>query len=94
MKNSVSISSLTKPIAAFLKRYHIVLFVLIVAGSLAVALFTLMQSVQPSSDQPPVTTSSLRFDQSTIDAIDQLGTRDDTRGKLNLPSGRVNPLSE
>ncbi len=75
----------------FLYRYHIVLFVLIVIGSLAIATFLLNSAMSPAPISSPETSKTSSFDTKTMDKIDALRT---TSTPLVLPTGkRTNPFN-
>lgn len=87
-------ASLTRSINNFLRRFHVMLFTIIVLGGLAAAIFSLYRIIDTSS-QPDdsIAPSTLRnFDEPTIEAIDQLRTTDDNQ--FSLPPGRNNPFVE
>jgi hypothetical protein len=85
-----------KAIAAFLRRFHVTLFVLIVFGGLALVVFMLNSVIIRSSDTSGYTpeTPNATFDQATIDRIEELQTRDQSGGTLQFPPGRTNPFVE
>lgn len=84
-----------KPFLAFLKRYHLVIFVVIVVLLLSVAILLLngIVSIASGTDAPVQSTSS-NFDQATIDRIKELKTSDQPSEPLDLSKGRINPFSE
>lgn len=96
MKSDLSLSAVISFISWFLKRFHVVIFVVIVFGSLAAAVLILSSIVQSSTDtsnQDP-TRLNTSFDQDTINRIEELRTRDDNQGTAPLPDGRINPFVE
>ena len=93
MKKSASLDTALKPVASFLQRYHLVIFVLVVAGSLALAIFSLHRVVNVNADSEIVAPQS-SFDTETMERIENLQTRENASGELDLPDGRTNPLYE
>jgi hypothetical protein len=96
MNIKFSLDTIRKALTAFLRRFHITLFVLVVFGGLAIVVFMLNGIIVRSSDTSDYTpeTPSASFDQATIDRIEELQTRDQTNGGLTLPPGRTNPFIE
>lgn len=93
MKN---ISFNQKALAAFVKRYHFVLFIVITVLILSVAVILLTGLAYKASgeDSLPQTETSTQFDQTTIDRIKQLKTSDQPSQPLDLSQGRINPFGE
>lgn len=93
---SISLPTIKKAFFAFLHRYHAVLFVVIVLGSLGVVILLLNSSIiasTESNDYTPQTTSTT-FDQATMKRIEELKTRDQNTS-LDTPAGsRINPFVE
>ena len=93
---SISIPALKKSFFAFLHRYHVVLFVVIVLGGLGIVVLLLNNSIIASTeanDYTPQTTST-SFDEATIKRIEELKTRDQNTD-INAPAGsRINPFVE
>ena len=79
-------------IVAFFKRFHLVLSILLLAGSLTVAIF-MLNSLIARSQQDGTPSGITRFDTDTIDQINQLQTREDETN-FSLPNGRINPFIE
>lgn len=95
MNISISLTSIKNFIVRGLHRYHVVLFVIIVLGGLALMVFFLNLILIRSSESDGYTSSSnnASFDQQTIDRIEGLKKADDSSSQLNL-SGRSNPFVE
>ena len=94
MNASLSLDSLVVPLKNFLKRFHFVLFVLAVAGGLAVAIFMLNSLINDSQQEVPTSTKA-SFDTKTIERIERLRSKDESTGsQLQLPAGRTNPFIE
>jgi hypothetical protein len=86
-----------KAIINFLHRYHVVLFAVIILGGLAFMVLSLNNIIVASSeagaDYTPAGTT-FTFDEKTIKRIDDLKSRDQATGELDLSSGRTNPFVE
>lgn len=91
----VSAETILSPISHFLKRFHVILFTTTVVVGTAVAVWFLLGAVNTSSKPsgnavaPPT-----GFDKETIEKLDQLTNQPDPNGPLNIPDGRINPLSQ
>lgn len=92
----ITLDSLTKNIVQVFKRYHVVIYVLLVIGGLGVAVLFLNQTVESSaqSNGYESTANNTSFDQATIDRINQLGNGSDAQNTIDLDKGRVNPFIE
>lgn len=95
MNVNFSLESIKKQTTRFLHRFHIVLFVVIVLGGVAMVIFMLNGIIIRSSESDGYVpnTSTANFDQTTIKRIDELKTRDQNNPNA-LPSGRTNPFIE
>lgn len=84
-----------KQLSAFLYRHHLVLFVIIVIGSMSVVVFLINQSLINSTDTSDVTDSQvLNFDEKTIDKVNSLKSTG-SQQPLHLPTDkRTNPFVE
>jgi len=96
MNMNISLGAIKKSFAAFLHRFHITIFVLVVFGGLAFVVFMLNNVIIRSGDSTGYTpeTPSATFDQDTITRIEELQTRDQANSTLQLPPGRTNPFVE
>lgn len=92
----VSLTSLKKLLGRFLGRFHVVIFVVIVLGGLSVVILLLHSIISASNDPSGYTPSGISssFDNATIERVEQLKTRTEESGELNLPPGRNNPFVE
>lgn len=96
--NNINIQSFIKPVAHFLRRFHVTIFVVLLTASLAVAILVLNSiqikaSTAPEDYQPQG--SDTTFDQSTIDRIEALQTADEIGNEFVLPQNvRTNPFVE
>lgn len=91
--NSLSVSDVTSILFRFLHRYHVMLFVVITLGGLAVATYVLNGVVSSASVITNVN-SSTAFDQQTIDKIMSFKTSSQQHGQYTPPAGRSNPFAE
>jgi len=105
MKKNVKINPI-KSISNLLKRYNLVLFIIIVVCGLIYAILMLTNIlIEPSADSAQTSTATSSstdnsnnnttvFDQKTIDNLNKLKTSANNTGDQTLPAGRVNPFSE
>lgn len=96
MKTGITLSGhdIGRKISKLLYRFHFVIFVVIVVGSMAVAIFMLNQTINRAVDTSQmVHPIPERFDQETIDRLNELDT-DGTQRDIDLPDGRINPFNE
>ena len=94
---NLSLAPLKKSLSAFLHRFHVLVFVIIALGGLIWAILILNSIiVQSSSDDDgyAAPASTAAFDQATIKRIEDLKTRDQASGELDLSKGRSNPFVE
>jgi hypothetical protein len=98
MKQSTDVSALFKPIGRFFQRFHLTVFIVIITGGLAYSVVSLYNVLSDASTLPATTIatnpSSTSFDQSTIDRLNQMYTRDTAPSSISLPAGRINPFGE
>jgi len=88
----LSPQAIKKIIIAFLHRFHVVIFVILILGGLAVIILLLNNIVIRSGQSNGYTpdTSNASFDQSTIKKIEDL----QNRSQSPPTSGRINPFVE
>ena len=95
---NIDLSKVPAKLSSLLRRFHVVLFVVVVFGSLAVAVLVLSSILQTSttpSDQLDTSTGlSSSFDQTTIDRVGKLRTGSESPANSSLPQGRINPFAE
>lgn len=92
----ISLVTIKKSSRHILRRYHVLLFILLVLGGLVFVILNLNSIVlisSTSTDYTPGTTTST-FDQETIDRVNSLKSRDEAAAELNLITGRSNPFVE
>lgn len=90
MKNSINIAQITRPFTQFMRRFHTLLFFLLVSGGLFVAILMLMSIIGVSSTTASSsdTTISGQFDTATIQQLKQKSVPAAPQGK------RTNPFFE
>ena len=74
--NNPTSNQLLAPLWKILHRYHFIIFVVVVFGSLSIATLFLYTTIIKSSEIAPSTTSST-FDQETIDKVNELKTAEE-----------------
>lgn len=77
-------------------RYHIVMFIVLLTISLSIAVLLLSKIVDKAGgteSEVPLTNSS-RFDEETIERINQLKTSDEPSTPLDFSKGRISPFNE
>lgn len=91
MKTSLDIRSIKEVIADFFRRFHTLLFFLIVSGGLFVAILTLLNIISVSSSVAPDSSDAIsgEFDQATIERVSNLGGR-----SASQPGNRASPFVE
>lgn len=93
IKLNLSTQSIKRAIVAFLHRFHIIIFVILILGGLAVVILLLNNIVVRSGQKDGYIsdTSTGTFDQTTIKKIQDL----QNRSQSPIPtSGRINPFVE
>lgn len=91
--NNLSLSTTKTSFVAFLHRFHLVIFVVLVVGSLAFAVFSVSVVLQQSTQNDLSQAPNSQFDTATINRVNQLHTSDENT-TLSLPGGRTNPFVE
>lgn len=83
-------------ITEFFKRYHLVIFVVIVVILLSIAILLLSKVASKASGDgaTPTGSSISTFDQETMDKIKKLKTSNDPIEPLDFSKGRVDPFNE
>ncbi len=89
-----STTNVKHSLSKVLYRYHVVLFVVIVIGGMAVVVFLLNQTIQAATDTSQIIPQGVEsFDQETIDRLNDLTTSSQITD-IKFPQGRINPFSE
>ena len=98
-KNKVTIkknrSGVSRKLSDFFKRFHLLLFFILVVACLAAGVLLLNQTLTETSDQEftsDITAGSI--DQSTLTRIEALHTSDRPNTPPTIPAGRINAFSE
>jgi len=94
MKNNISLSDIGSKLSAFLQRYGVFVFFLIVAGGLISAIF-LLNIVITRTDEADGYVSdvnNISFDKETIDKIRALRSSDQQTAKVEDATGRILPF--
>lgn len=96
IKLNISLATIKKALYGFLHRFHLVIFVVLILGGLAISVFILNTVIITSSDTSQFTSEGVKpsFDQATIKKIEELKTRDQNNDTFTLPQGRTNPFVE
>ncbi len=96
IKLSISSSSIKRLFSQMLHRFHIIIFVVVVFGGLAIVILMLNNIIVKSGDTSGYspTSNSSTFDQTTIKRIEELKTTTQNSGDLDLSHGRTNPFVE
>lgn len=92
----ITLNGIKNGISRTLHRFHILLFAVVVLGTLIVAVYLLNQ-ILVASDQSNgyvAKSNTSSFDNVTIGKINQLRTIDEPSIPLTLPAGRINPFVE
>ncbi len=94
MDISISPTAIKSFASRFLRRYHVVVFVVFALGSLAIAIFSLGQVISLSDKANGYVSNqnNTSFDQATIERLRGLKNSSESTEKLNFPDGRVNPF--
>lgn len=87
---SISLSNIVEPVAGFIRRFHMLLFFLLVSGGLFVAIAVLISIINVSSNSNVGSDNAIdgTFDESTIQRIEQ-----DTTNTA-VPGNRPSPFVE
>lgn len=95
MKN-ITLSSLFKPVTTLFRRFHMTLFVVLIAACLGLAVVVLNTILDESSTADGYTspTDAGSIDQPTLDRIKALHTSKESFPKFVTPPGRTNPFAE
>ncbi len=91
MKNSPELDKLLSSISAFLRRYHVMLYVLTVVVGVSIAILMLNGLINSSKQTDHPFPEPARFDKQTIERIEGF-TTPDKNTKFKLPPGRINPF--
>lgn len=95
-KNDLTLDMITKPLGAFLNRFHLVTFVIIVVGSLAAATYLYYNQIIAAEDTTNATSVEPmpNFDTATIDQLNQLKDTNEATDLVLPDNQRINPFME
>lgn len=87
--DNLNLTNLFRPLVSFVRRFHTLLFFLVVSSSLAIAILVLISIIALAPLSAPTSDKAINgtFDQDTIDRIER-GTTP------SQPSGRQSPFVE
>ena len=90
---SLSVSDISKPIVKFLKRFHTIVFFLIVSVGLFISIATLLPITSLSTEVAPSAGQKIdaSFDQATIDRLQK---KDESPDSSYQPGKRKSPFTE
>lgn len=85
-----------KAVIRTITRYHLTIFIVLVASGLGFAVFTFANLLNESSSDDTYTSpiGAGTIDQATLERIKVLHTSDEPTPSIVLPEGRTNPFSE
>lgn len=88
-------SAFLKPIKAFFRRFHLLIFFVFVVGCMAAAVILINKTLADSSSQDY--NSSINagsIDQATLERVQSLHPSSEPAPAPTMPPGRVNPFAE
>lgn len=87
MKNNINLTSFIKGFAGFIRRFHTLLFFLVVSGGLFVAILMLLSIISLSSTTASNSNQTIdgTFDEATIQRVKQDSTEQITPGPRQSP---------
>lgn len=88
-----SLDSIKQPIASFFRRYHLIVFIVVVVGLLIFVMFEINSIIKSSSSSNGTAPTSQKFDQATMDKIRALNSSGNSAAPLKL-TGRYSPFVE
>lgn len=96
MEDIKDIRDIQNKIVPFIRRFNLVIFIVIVVLVLSVNVVMLYGVVEKASgtDLDGTAGGGAQFDQETIDRLEKLKTSDQPSTPLDLSKGRINPFSE
>jgi hypothetical protein len=91
MKTSIDIRAIQESITDFFRRFHTILFFLMISAGLFIAILILLNIIELSSKAATGNTDKILsdFDQTTIDRVNSLGGR-----SASQPGDRSSPFVE
>lgn len=91
-----SLRNIKKLFATTLRRFHVVIFIVIVAAGLTTAVLLLNGVILKTNDSASLAPDGAKttFDQTTINRIKRLKTSSEPSTPLDFSKGRISPFSE
>ena len=84
-----------KPVKAFFRRFHLLIFFVFVVGCMAASVILINQTLTESSLQDYNSTINAgSIDQATLERVQSLHSSSEPTAAPTLPAGRVNPFAE
>lgn len=97
MKSNISLDAIPALFTKILRRYHVMLFTVLILGGLVVLMYVINQTINTSTDTTQIEGQGQLeqpFDKKTIDQLQELDNNSQS-SELNIPSGqRVSPFVE
>jgi len=88
-------SNLLRPVGAFFRRFHFIIFFVFIVGCLAASVILINKTLTESSSQDYTSTINAgSIDQATLERIQSLHPSSQPGPAPELPSGRINPFAE
>ncbi|MDN5819367.1 MAG: hypothetical protein L0H36_01485 [bacterium] len=92
----LNLSQLGKKIGDVFKRFHMTIFIVVIAVGLIAAVLMLNSTINRSTDSSSLNDGSeaTGFDQATMDKVQKLQEINQSKSSTKLPGGRINPFVE
>lgn len=90
---AAQLEPITRPIAKFLWRFHVIIFSIVIIGGVAVSIFLFSGLLSTGENNMP-TNQKASFDKNTIKNIENFESPDSSIDNFSLPNGRSNPFAE
>ena len=87
-------NTLLRPLGAFFRRFHMIIFFIIVVGCLAAAVLLINDTLTGSSDEYTSGISAGSIDKATLERLQSLHPSSQPGPAPTLPAGRTNPFAE
>ncbi len=87
--------ALVKSFGSFLRRFHLLLFFVLIVGCLSAAVILINNTLTENSDQTYTSTINAgTIDQATLQRVQSLHPSGQPSTAPTLPPGRINPFAE
>lgn len=92
----LNLSQIGKQIGDVFKRFHMTIFIVVIAAGLISVVLMLNSTINRSTDSSNLSTGSdaTGFDQATMDKVQKLHEINQSKSSTKLPGGRINPFVE